>query len=62
MMLAVESWRLRRCGRQALRAGDFDSSLAPASAAQRLQATESGRRLVNLARWLTAENPDKIEP
>ena len=52
MMLAVESWRLRRRGRLAFLAGDLGSALELASAAQRLQATESGRRLESLARWL----------
>ncbi len=57
MALAAESWRLRERGRRALQAGDFDSGLDLASAAQRLHATESGRNLAKLARWLTANGP-----
>jgi hypothetical protein len=52
MVLAVESWRLRERGRRALWEGDIDSSLDLAAAAQRLHATESGRRLESLSRWL----------
>lgn len=54
MTLAAESWRLRKRAKKALRTGKFKACLDLAAEAERLHATESGRRLGNLARWLTA--------
>jgi hypothetical protein len=59
MTLASESWRLRKRAKEALRAGDLKACLELTAEAERLHATESGRRLVNLARWLTAGESDE---
>ncbi len=59
MAVAVDAYRFRCMARQALCSGDYDAALRSAEKAQSLQETESGRRMVIVARALSMVRVDR---
>jgi hypothetical protein len=57
MILAARAWRSRCEARAAVLAADLATAQARVEAAQRLHATDAGRRLERLIRWLRASCP-----
>jgi len=60
MALSAKAYLLRRAARDVLRAGDVVRAGDLAAQAQRLCATEGGRRLGVLARWLLESRRARI--
>ena len=61
MWLATLAWQARRAARRSLLAGELTTAARLAAAAQRLHATEAGRRQRLLAGWLSAK-PAALRP
>jgi len=54
MVLRGKAYLLRRASREAIRSGDFTRAGELAQRAERFCGTETGRKLVLLAKWLVA--------
>ena len=52
MLLTVQAFQLRKAGRQALDAGDYQSAFRLSSQAQAIRSTNVGRHLLALSLWL----------
>ena len=60
MALLAEAHALRRAARQSLREGRLADAHARASAAQDRCATQAGRRLLLLTRWLRQDGRNSL--